>query len=426
MEALPLFRSDARHPSHIAAQGEIVLIRPISFSFLVVAAAAIALLIVGFFIWGSYTKRSTLSGQLSPDLGVIKLYAPQFGTIMEKRVMEGGQVKQGDVLYVLTSERRSTALGNMQAMISEQVEARGTSLRSAIEQTKQLASSDQDSARKKLAGLQAERTKIDELIAGLKNRVALAEEAQARYDNLRKQGYLSQDDILARQTDLLDQRVRMQTLERDRITIQRQIDDQQAQIRQLPLRYQTQIAELDRAVASTEQELTQSEAVRKWVITAPQDGTASAVVGEVGQAVDSSRALLSIVPQGAKLQAQLYAPSRAVGFVKPGDKVYLRYQPYPYQKFGHYAGVVASVSRTSTATSELTGSNAAYSSTTANGGSEPVYRITVDLNSQSVLAYGKQQSLQAGMLVDADVLQETRHLYEWVLEPLITLTGKIH
>jgi membrane fusion protein len=61
----------------------------------------------------------------------------------------------------------------------------------------------------------------------------------------------------------------------------------------------------------------------------------------------------------------------------------------------------------------------------ANADSEPLYRITVQLSAQTVTAYGMSRALQAGMLVDADVLQEKRHLYEWVLEPLYSLTGKL-
>ncbi|VWD58499.1 bacteriocin secretion protein [Burkholderia contaminans] len=53
------------------------------------------------------------------------------------------------------------------------------------------------------------------------------------------------------------------------------------------------------------------------------------------------------------------------------------------------------------------------------------YRITVALNAQQVTAYGKPQPLQAGMALKADVLQERRRLYEWVLEPLYSLTGKL-
>jgi membrane fusion protein len=58
-------------------------------------------------------------------------------------------------------------------------------------------------------------------------------------------------------------------------------------------------------------------------------------------------------------------------------------------------------------------------------GSEPLYRITVNLAAQAVTAYGQPQMLQAGMSLDADILQERRRLYEWVLEPLYSLTGKL-
>jgi membrane fusion protein len=130
--------------------------------------------------------------------------------------------------------------------------------------------------------------------------------------------------------------------------------------------------------------------------------------------------VVSIVPDGAVLQAHLFAPSRAIGFIRPGDHVLLRYQAYPYQKFGHAQGLVASVSRTALSASDLSGTLAQASS---NG--EPLYRITVTLARQTITAYGKPLALQAGILVDADILHEKRKLYEWVLEPLYSLTGKL-
>ena len=58
-------------------------------------------------------------------------------------------------------------------------------------------------------------------------------------------------------------------------------------------------------------------------------------------------------------------------------------------------------------------------------GSEPLYLINVALDRQHIDAYGVAQPLQAGMLLEADVLQESRKLYEWVLEPLFSLSGKL-
>ncbi len=56
---------------------------------------------------------------------------------------------------------------------------------------------------------------------------------------------------------------------------------------------------------------------------------------------------------------------------------------------------------------------------------EQLYRLRVTLDDQAVTAYGQPRPLQSGMLLDADILQDTRRLYEWVLEPLYSLTGKL-
>ena len=99
----------------------------------------------------------------------------------------------------------------------------------------------------------------------------------------------------------------------------------------------------------------------------------------------------------------------------------IRYQAYPYQKFGHQQGEVETVAKTALPTHEING----LGNPQGNNSSESLYRVRVKLAAQTVNAYGHPQPLQAGMLLDADVLQEQRRLYEWVLEPLYSLTGKL-
>ena len=111
--------------------------------------------------------------------------------------------------------------------------------------------------------------------------------------------------------------------------------------------------------------------------------------------------------------------------VRPGQRVLLRYDAYPYQKFGHYEGTVTSVSRATVSPGELAGLPAA---TEAGGlaadAGEPVYRVTVALDRQTANAYGAPAALQPGMTVQADVLIESRRVWEWVLDPLYALTGR--
>jgi membrane fusion protein len=143
----------------------------------------------------------------------------------------------------------------------------------------------------------------------------------------------------------------------------------------------------------------------------------SSLLLKPGQMVTAGQSLLSLLPAGSVLQAQLLVPSRAVGFIEPGSRVVLRYQAFPYQKFGQHFGHVAEVSRSALSPAEVT----ALTGSEPQQNQEPLYRVQVTLDSQAVWAYGKAEGLRPGMALDADVLMERRRLIEWVFEPLYGL-----
>src|SRR5690606_23627011 len=118
----PLFRHAALEAKRTSALGEIVLVQPLSFIAGTAAAAAVGAVSVGFFVWGTYTKHTTLGGQLVPNLGVIEVHAQQPGTIIEKHVAEGDAVSRGDTLFVISSERLSSALGATRELVGAEVE----------------------------------------------------------------------------------------------------------------------------------------------------------------------------------------------------------------------------------------------------------------------------------------------------------------
>lgn len=418
----PLFRRAALDAQKPKSCGEILLVRPLSYRLLSLAALVCTLAIVALFTWGSYTKRSSVTGQLVPSAGLLRIYPPQTGIVGKKLVAEGQSVKAGDTLYLISSERQSSTLGSVFASVSEQLGARKESLTGELERTRQLQREEQEGLTRQVAALRSELEKIDSLLEGQRARVALAEETSGRYQSLLEQDYISREQRQQKREELLDQQTRLKSVEREQIALRRELGTRQESLDALRFKHENQLAQIERVISSTSQELSESEGRRMLAITAPIDGTATAVVAEVGQAVDGRRPLLSIVPAGSRLEAQLYAPSRAVGFVRPGAQVLMRYQAYPYQKFGHARGTVVSVARTALPGSEI-------SSLLAPGveaqGSEPLYLISVALEQQSINAYGVAQPLQAGMLLEADVLQESRKLYEWVLEPLFSLSGKL-
>ena len=115
------------------------------------------------------------------------------------------------------------------------------------------------------------------------------------------------------------------------------------------------------------------------------------------------------MPEGAKLSAELYAPTRAIGFVEPGKETRLLYDAFPYQRFGSSLGTVASISRIAIDPRETDIPLPLE---------ESVYRVQVDLQNQHVAAYGKRTSLQPGMTLQANIVLERQSFLAWLLQPL--------
>lgn len=161
-------------------------------------------------------------------------------------------------------------------------------------------------------------------------------------------------------------------------------------------------------LAIVEQEAVEHESRSRAQVLAPATGIVTALTQGPGQSVQAGVTLATIIPAGSELEAHLMVPSRAVGFIEPGQRVLLRLAAFSYQKFGQVAGTVARVERSP------------ISEGVPGTGAEPVYRITVRLARQSVTAYGRTQQFKAGMTVEADILQDRRRLIEWVVDPLVS------
>ena len=414
--ASPLFRPEAVRAHSAPPFGAIVLVSPVSFRLLSLAASLIGAALASFSYWGQYTRHTTLRGRLSPDRGVISIAAPQFGTIVAKNVVEGASVEAGDVLYLVSSERFSSVSEEAHDFAARQLAAQERSLREQIAKLTTLELTERSALEQMTLDLEAEISSLRAMLRTQRERVALAEETALRYERIEASGFVSAEQLAVKKTDVLEQRSRLNALERDERDAAGRLTNLAARRAASPLEHQNRIAELERAVSEVRRERAETETRRLIAVKAPEHGIATLVGAEVGQAVDVGQRLLSLMPARSTLQAHLDAPSRAAGFIEAGDRVLLRFEAYPYQRFGHMPATVRSVSRAATPT-ELGASQP---------GVEPVYRVTVDLSSQTVAAYGQSHELQAGTAVEADVLLETRRLYEWALEPLYTLTGKIH
>jgi membrane fusion protein len=413
-----IFRREALESQQSSWIGEIQLVRPLPLALLTGGVVLAALAVCAFLALGEYTRKVRVSGVLVPDRGLIRLVTQQDAVVLERRVAEGAKVRIGEVLFVLSLDR-AAAGGDTQAMVQRTLAEREASLRGATEQQKALVASQLTALDRRRADLQRERAALDSESALLAKRLALAEQAQARLESLRSDNFISAAHVQAKAEELLGLQAQRQAHERQRSAHERDIAALEAQRRELPLQASARIGELDRERAELAQKRAESEGRRSLEIRATHDGVVSAVLASPGQAVTAASALAILVPAGSALQAHLYAPSSAVGFLRPEQPVLLRYHAFAYQKFGHQHGRIEQVSLAPLQATELAGQPWAGSTR------EPMYRITVALERQQMPAYGALQPLAPGMQLDADVPIERRKLYEWLFEPVLGMAGRV-
>lgn len=395
--------------------GSVLMTQPLTLTMFTLWAILLAICCVAFAAWGTFTRKEHVTGRIALKQPVSKIYAPAVGTVLRKFVNEGEPVKKGQVLFLISTER-ATKRENIQSSISEELLNNKKRLIAELSTQQRISSEEQIALESKLRDLNRQLDILREEIATQVQRVALSESTLSRFHDLSASKFVSAAQVNDREKEKLDQDSRLQTLRRNEVAIRADIESTSSALRNAPRLAQNRLSEIQRQISANEQEYFENEARREIAIRAVQDGQATAVLSEVGQTITPSTPMMSLLPVIKDFEAILYVPSRAIGLMRNGDKVQLRYEAFPYQKFGQYGGSIKSISRTALTPSELQ---------TMSNEAETLYRVIVHIDKQKITAFGSEFELQDGMRLEADILLETRKLYEWMLEPIYTVKGKI-
>ena len=418
-----LFRDHAVDAQKSKWIGEVILIRPFSFTVLTTCVAIIAIMIILFLFLGTYTKRTTVQGQLIPNTGLIRLFTVEGGTVEKILIKDGQHVQKDQPLYELKMTRYSPN-GNYNDSVEQQIQLKKQSFETEKEKLTDLHQHSYDQTLAEMSASQQDISRIKELILQQQRRVALASENVNRYQGLKDQDYISVEEFQAKQDLYLNQKLALENYQRDLINKQSNLTHQNISLKSLSSKLQNELTGVDRQIASNQQEFIENRARDRLILRANSAGTVSSINAQIGQQINANIPLLNIVPDGSSLEAHLYIPSSAIGFIRLNQPVKLRFQAFPYQKFGQADGKILSISETTINPQELS-SFGDVNQSFKNNQNDPIYLVKVRLNEQTIKAYGEKKPLKVGMVFEADILQEQRKLYEWVLEPLYSISGKL-
>src|SRR5690606_31280575 len=283
--------------------------------------------------------------ELVPDRGLATLAAAEAGTVLQAFAAEGDAVRRGDPLLVIATSRGTRTSGDTTAGLVGRLAGRRDALRARFAAGRELLEARAAAAAAQLEGARRELEQIESQVALGEQRLRIAEELRAELGSLAERRFVSRLELAREESALLERRAEQEALRRAATSVRREIFDIEGRLRALELERAMERAAEESELAELEAERLRVAAGGEVLVTAPVDGTVASALARPGQAVRPGQPLLTLVPAGAQLRAQLLVPSRAIGVVGPGGEVRLRYRACAASKFGHHRGIVASISR---------------------------------------------------------------------------------
>jgi membrane fusion protein len=408
-----LFRQEAIEFQQYHRQwGEVALLQPLSTKVMTwFFTTAVALVFVFLFL-GQYARKETVVGYLTPVSGTSKVFVPQQGTIKEIYVKEGERVQKGQSLFAIETSQIAANGQDVNTTMLDTLESQRDLLTKQIAAEQERGKSEQERLTALIGGIETEISHLQAQIEIQNEQIRVSDILVSSVAGLRARGNISEPEFRQRELAALEQKQKLNSLNQQVAARHNQLTETRYSLQQLPTVMAQKIQSLRSELSTTEQRVAEINGRRAYIIRAGTVGRVSTLQATVGQFADPRRLQLEILPIDNVLQAELFVPTRAIGFVRPGQKVRVKYDAFPYQNFGTYTGQIIKVSHTILTSSDASGPIALK---------EPAYRVTAALERPDVDAYGEKIPLQADMLLSADIILERRSLVRWLLDPLLSI-----
>ena len=391
--------------------GEVVSLQPLSSTILSWVLAGIVVLIFCFLSIAQYARKETVIGYLTPTLGTAKIFVPQQGFVEQVKVKEGQEVQQGDPLLTIVTSQITANGNDVNATVLEVLAQQRSVVERQIAAEERRTTSEHDGLASTIKGIEGEIAQLEDQRNIQNERLKLSESFVSSGATLIKSGALAPIELKRRQQAALEQQQSLASLDQQIAERHTQLNDARHKLEQAPAVAAERVRVLRNDLSSIDQRAAEVSGRQAYIIKAPTSGRVSTLQATAGQIADPKQMQLEIIPLHAQLQAELFFPTRAFGFVRPGQQLRILYDAFPFQKFGAYRGSVTKVSHTILTGSETTGPITLK---------EPAYRVTAALERPDVDAYGSKMPLQPDMLLKADVILEQRSLMRWLLDPVLS------
>ena len=413
---LNLFRKEAVNQQQTRLYGEVIISQPTSYYWITLLMVSITVITVALLFWGTYARKETVQGYVSITEGVSRIYSERNGFINQIFVSEGQQVEKHQKLISVSTKRDSydsididsTAIKELEKIVESYMKNKELDVEVSSLEQKQLQVQIEDLS-KNIKQKKARLTIFEEKLNMARNNMQDS-------SVLLKKNVLSNIEYQKKKEEFINKTIEYQGLELDIQEEHIQLNSLKNRLAKLPIQNKINLSSWDTKISSLKREILELKSNQEVILRSAINGRVTGLQEKSGEHINTRISLMTILPENSMFNATLFIPAKAIGFVKEGQKVKIRYSAFPYQRYGIYTGKIKQIARVTT---EVEDSIYGIKS------DSPVYRATVELSEQNVLIGSTKVNLQVGMELQADIILEDLSFLDWVFEPVVKLKGRL-
>ena len=405
-------------------------------------------LLAGILLWVIFGRLDIVAvadGKLVPSTYLKIVQPAEQGIVKQILVKEGQVVKEGEVLIrmdpALTGadvksiqaeyHNKRIALRRIDAQMSGAAFTRGkddpaelyaqveTQYRANVQAYESALAQERSmlaKARHDLAAAQSTKSKLEQVLPHYV-------EQEKAFEKLAKDGFAGRIMFTDKQRERIEKEQDLRTQESTIRSNQSLIEQSERKIAQISADYRRQLQN-ERIEAAAQADRAQQELAKHehrfglLELRAPQPGVVKDLATHtIGTVASPGTILMTLVPEGDDMLAEVWVSNQDVGFIRPGQDVKLKLVAFQFQKYGMIEGKVRQVSADATeAPSANTRSDA------LSGRDRPMgplaYRALVDLKTQDLATEKERYRLGSGMQVAGEIHLGTRSILEYLLSPV--------
>jgi len=380
--------------------------------------------LLSFLIFSNYTRRINVSGEVITQPHSINLFSPEQGVITNLMVETGKTVKKGQPLYQIDVSRVTQA-GNVSTTTLSAINKQRDQIDTIINQLQNNKRTTLDNLQQQLEQYEKAHKVSQDMVASAQQGLDAMKKSMQNYGAYQRKGLINTDQLNNQRYLFYQQQTSFQSLNTQSIQESLQITNLRSELVTRAADFDNQISQYGVQRNDLDRQLAEADAKGSLLITAPTDGKISSLSVTPGQMVNAGDSLAQLVPaKNSPFFLVAWLPNESVPYVKPGEEINIRYEAYPFEKYGQFPGRVKSVSSAPVSEQELN----SYSSAPKNPNgtvSGPYYKVIVSLDKSQLNWHGETLNLSSGMKAESTMFLEKRPLYQWMLSPYYSMKKSV-